>query len=94
MMRDPRRHLFLARTKEMAKQARTKLTVLMHGITHLLEIRLDKRQIKESTSLPIIPSQDTTNGVKCLLYSKQEFRFFRFFSVSADLITAEGFLVR
>ena len=92
MMREPRRHLFSAWAKEIVKRVRAKLIVLLCGLNHLLERRLNKQRTKGSAYLPIIPSQETTNGVKCRLCSRQEVRHFRFFVASTVLMMVEGFL--
>ena len=89
---DPLRHLFFARTIEIANLVRTKAIVLLHGRSHFFASFFARFLRKTSASLPSIPSHETTKGVKCRLCFRHGSRYFFFFSTSADLRTLSGVL--
>ena len=73
---EPRIHRFFALTRAIENRVCTKLTVCENGCFHFSASLIESRFKKMLASRLSIPSQDTAKGQKCLLCSKQAFKYF------------------
>jgi len=79
---EPRRHMCVARTITILILALTYPHTSEYGFSHFSASRANNHFSKVCPSLPIRPSTEITKGVKCPCWSRQDWRYFFFFSFS------------